>query len=171
MTARPSGRSCKPAQPSPTLHHFAKETPWMTVHVRTARSGTSFSQNMTSSSPIFAEVQRWPFLEAWSRVAPRRGQRALQELSVVTSFGPFCAGIVAASCWLRCQKVLTETRKRNFGYSLGRRAMFVSLLEKYWCSNIQAPSAEENESCSHKLMNSAESDLALWRPEVQSAKP
>ena len=41
----------------------------MAVHFRTARSGTSFPQNMTGScSPIFAELQRWPFLEAWSRV-------------------------------------------------------------------------------------------------------
>ena len=88
----PSFKTADKARPPLTLLLTARsqcrqETHLMTAHSRTARSERSFSQNMTSSSPIFAEVQRWPFLEAWSRVTPQRGQSALREPSVATSPG------------------------------------------------------------------------------------
>ena len=73
--------------------------------------GTSFLQSETSSySPIFAEHPQWPFRAAQSLATPQPGQRALREPSVATSPGPCCAVTVAACCWLRCHKALTETR-------------------------------------------------------------
>ena len=93
--------AANPTNPLSARSQFRKESPWVTVHSQTARSGTSFSQNRTGScSPIFAETRRWPFRAASSHDTPPRGQRALRALSAVTSLGPSFAAIVAA-CYLQ----------------------------------------------------------------------
>ena len=77
-------------------------TPSTTARFQSAPFAISLSQNAnatSSCSPIFAEPQQWPSL-----VAP------LRDPSVVTSLGSCCAVTVAACCWLRCQKALTQTR-------------------------------------------------------------
>ena len=86
-------------------------TPSTTADFRSAPSGTSFSESGTSScSPNFVELPRWLSRAAWSLAVPQRGQKALREPSVITSPGLCCAFIVAACCWLRSPKALTETR-------------------------------------------------------------
>ena len=121
---------------------LAHRSPGDTVdeaHFRTAPFRTSSSQNATSScSPIFVELQQWTSRAAQSLAEPRLGQEALREPSVATSPAPCYVDITAPSCWLRCQKALTGTRSRNFGFSFGKRVRLVSLMEEYWGSSNAA---------------------------------
>ena len=87
-----------PLQASPTLTNppsartqFRKETSKMTVHFQTAQFGTSPLQNVTRSCSLTSAAAVSPGM-------PPPGQRALKELSMVTSPAPSSVDIAADYC-------------------------------------------------------------------------
>ena len=111
-------------------------------------------------APFFAEPQWWPFRGASSPAAPQLGQKALKEPPVATSPGPCCADTAAACCWLRCQKVLTETRKRNFGSSFWEAGDIGQLVERILGQQHSGPLRRRKRARSHNLTNSVEGEHA-----------
>ena len=139
-----------------------------TLQLATSSAGRTLGWRSTSELPHSGH-RCYRTRQAAARRLPgtsKLGQRALRELSVVTSPGPCCADIAAACCWLRCQKALTETQNEYSVYSFRKQAKCRSLLEEHWGSI-----AEEKEPCNLKLMNSVEEELAPHQPEDPSAKP
>ena len=97
-----------PLQASPTLTNplpphsqFREETHWMTVHFRTAQSGTLSLQSKTGSClPNSAEPQQWPSHAAQSHDTLLCGPKALRAISSYQSW--------ALLCRYRCRVLLAE---------------------------------------------------------------
>ena len=143
----------------------------MTAHFRAAQSEAPASRIVTHSClATFTDLQRWPVLVALFPGTPLRGQRALRELSIVTSLGQSRADIAADCCWRMFPRDSTEIPNKNSVCSYGKRERSTISLEEFWVDSALGNKAREK-LCGRRQKNSVVTEPVPSQPGDQSVKP